>query len=83
MAEESNEVKGNQEYVSKFHTVNFTNLKPDTKYLYRVGDGANWSEWFEFETASNKAEPFSFVYVGDAQNDIKEHWYSCHPSGIL
>ena len=74
MAEESNEVKGNQEYVSKFHTVNFTDLKPDTKYLYRVGDGANWSEWFEFETASNKAEPFSFVYVGDAQNDIKEHW---------
>ena len=25
---------------------------PKTKYLYRVGDGTNWSEWFEFETAS-------------------------------
>ena len=73
-AEGSSEVKGNQEYTSKFHTVNFENLNPETKYLYRVGDGINWSEWFEFETASNKAEPFSFLYVGDAQNDIKEHW---------
>lgn len=73
-AESSSEVKGNQEYTSKYHTVNFENLNPETKYLYRVGDGVNWSEWFEFETASNKAEPFSFLYVGDAQNDIKEHW---------
>ncbi|MBA9027961.1 purple acid phosphatase family protein [Peribacillus huizhouensis] len=74
IAESSSEVKGNQEYTSKYHTVNFEDLNPETKYLYRVGDGVNWSEWFEFETASNKAEPFSFLYVGDAQNDIKEHW---------
>lgn len=73
-AESSSEVKGNQEYTSKYHTVNFEDLNPETKYLYRVGDGVNWSEWFEFETASNKAKPFSFLYVGDAQNDIKEHW---------
>lgn len=74
VAESSSEVKGNQEYTSKFHTVNFENLEPKTKYLYRVGDGTNWSEWFEFTTASDKAEPFSFLYLGDAQNDIKEHW---------
>ena len=24
-----------------YHTVNFTDLKPSTKYAYRVGDGAN------------------------------------------
>ncbi|WP_367949269.1 fibronectin type III domain-containing protein [Bacillus sp. FJAT-29790] len=74
MAESSSEVKGNQPYTAKFHTVNFENLNPNTKYLYRVGDGANWSEWFEFSTASDKSEPFSFLYVGDAQNDILEHW---------
>jgi 3',5'-cyclic AMP phosphodiesterase CpdA len=74
LAESSSEVKGNQEYISKFHTVNFESLQPNTKYLYRVGDGVNWSEWFEFETASDKNDPFSFIYVGDAQNDIKEHW---------
>jgi hypothetical protein len=38
-----------------FHTVEFTGLEPETQYLYRVGDGANWSEWLEFATAS--AEP--------------------------
>ncbi len=57
-----------------FHTVRFTDLEPETQYLYRVGDGANWSEWLEFTTASDKPKPFSFVYFGDAQNDIKEHW---------
>jgi 3',5'-cyclic AMP phosphodiesterase CpdA len=57
-----------------FHTAQFTDLDPETKYLYRVGDGMNWSEWFEFETASEQPEPFSFVYFGDAQNDLKEHW---------
>ncbi|MBM4763235.1 metallophosphoesterase family protein [Bacillus sp. B15-48] len=73
-AESSSEVNGNQAYTSKFHTVNFEDLQPDTKYLYRVGDGANWSEWFEFTTGSDKADPFSFLYLGDAQNNIKEHW---------
>ncbi|MGC5033698.1 fibronectin type III domain-containing protein [Micromonospora sp. DT229] len=29
----------------------FTNLKPDTRYTYRVGDGTNWSEWTDFTTA--------------------------------
>jgi hypothetical protein len=59
-----------------FHTVRFEGLEPETKYLYRVGDGttANWSEWYEFETAAATAKPFSFIYFGDAQNDIQEHW---------
>lgn len=73
-AESSSLVKTNQEYTSQFHTVNFENLQPETKYLYRVGDGVNWSEWFEFTTAAKEAKPFSFLYVGDAQNNIKEHW---------
>ena len=56
------------------HSVNFTGLSPDTKYLYRVGDGANWSEWLEFKTAVAGPAPFTFLYFGDAQNDIKSHW---------
>ncbi|MFJ7729768.1 fibronectin type III domain-containing protein [Neobacillus sp. NPDC097160] len=73
-AESSSLVKSNQPYTSKFHTVNFENLQPDTKYMYRVGDGVNWSEWFEFTTAADNAKPFAYVYVGDVQNDSKEHW---------
>lgn len=59
---------------SLHHTVEFTNLQPKTKYVYRVGDGGHWSEWFHFTTASQQPEPFSFVYFGDAQNDLKSMW---------
>lgn len=57
-----------------YHEASFADLEPETKYLYRVGDGVNWSEWAEFETASSEVKPFSFVYFGDAQNNIKSHW---------
>lgn len=57
-----------------FHSARFEGLKPSTQYVYRVGDGVNWSEWIVFRTASEKAEPFSFIYFGDAQNDLKQHW---------
>jgi hypothetical protein len=36
--------------------------------------GERWSEWFHFRTASTRAEPFSFIYFGDAQNDILSLW---------
>lgn len=57
-----------------FHTAKFEGLKPATKYAYRVGDGENFSEWFQFTTASDKPEPFSFIYFGDAQNDLRSMW---------
>ncbi len=57
-----------------YHTVEFTGLTPDTLYTYRVGDGLNWSEYFHFKTASTAPEPFTFIYFGDAQNDVKTHW---------
>lgn len=57
-----------------FHSLNFTNLKPGTKYAYRVGDGVNWSEWFHFSTAVENASKFNFIYFGDAQNDLRSKW---------
>ena len=61
--------------VVHYHAVTFTGLTPDTLYAYRVGDGTRWSEWFQFRTASaSGAKPFSFLYVGDAQNDILSLW---------
>jgi 3',5'-cyclic AMP phosphodiesterase CpdA len=57
-----------------FHSVTFTELQPGTKYAYRVGDGTNWSEWFQFRTAAATEEPFSFIYFGDAQNNIRSMW---------
>ncbi len=52
----------------------FTGMTPNTKYSYRVGDGTTWSEWNSFRTASDKPEPFRFLYLGDEQNSIKSLW---------
>lgn len=60
--------------LSNYHSVTFQGLSPDTLYAYRVGNGEYWSEWFQFRTASDKEKPFSFLYVGDAQNNILELW---------
>jgi hypothetical protein len=57
-----------------YHSVRFTGLQSDTLYAYRVGDGVRWSEWNHFRTASREHKPFSFIYVGDAQNDVLSLW---------
>jgi hypothetical protein len=72
---ESNSLSGGNNYATaKYHHVTFKNLKPATVYAYRVGAGENWSEWFQFTTASDQNKPFSFIYLGDAQNDIRSKW---------
>lgn len=50
-----------------------TGLRPSTVYAYRVGAKGAWSEWNQFRTASDRPEPFSFVFLGDPQNDIRAH----------
>nr|WP_293296133.1 metallophosphoesterase family protein [Allomuricauda sp.] len=67
---------------ANFHSASITDLQPNTTYVYRVGtdmfgtDGDKlWSEWFQYTTASDKeGEEFSFIYFGDAQNDVKSMW---------
>ena len=59
---------------ANYHSVTFRNLMPDTLYAYRVGDGVNWTEYYHFKTASDQAKPFSFIYFGDAQNEVRTHW---------
>lgn len=58
-------------WLCNYHSIMFRNLKPESLYAYRVGDGTNWSEWLHFRTASNKPEPFSFIYFGDLQEGIR------------
>lgn len=57
-----------------YHSYNFEGLKPNTLYAYRVGKNEYWSEWFHFRTASKGSEPFSFIYFGDAQNNVLSLW---------
>lgn len=66
--------KSNKSFIVNYHSVVFDGLKPNSIYVYRVGDGENWSEWIQFKTANKEYSPFQFVYFGDAQNDILNHW---------
>lgn len=59
---------------ANFHRVTFFGLQSDTLYAYRLGDGTNWSSWYQTRTASQEAEPFKFIYFGDAQNGLHSHW---------
>lgn len=56
------------------HAAALVDLEPDTPYAYRVGDGVNWSEWFQFTTAPAGPRRLRFVHFGDAQNDILSAW---------
>ncbi len=59
---------------SHYHSVIFKDLQPNTKYAYRVGKGDFWSEWFHFTTAGKPGEPFSFIYYGDVQVNMRSLW---------
>ncbi len=59
---------------AQYHSVRFTDLRPNTLYAYRVGSDEGWSEWFQFTTAGADPEPFSFLYCGDPQNAILPFW---------
>lgn len=56
------------------HSVLIENLKPNTYYAYRLGNGSQWSEWFNFKTAGSTYERLTFLYFGDIQNGIKSLW---------
>ena len=59
---------------AKHYRAVFKGLEPDTHYTYRVGDGETWSEWIDFRTAGDRPQAFRFLYIGDAQNNIKSLW---------
>ena len=59
---------------ASYHTVVFDDLSPGDTCAYRVGDGRIWSEWNQSSTLRREAAPLTFVYVGDAQNNIYSIW---------
>ena len=66
-----------------FHSVTFTDLKPDTLYAYRVGSGDIWSSWYQFRTASAEPDDFTFIYFGDAQNNLLALWSRAIRTAVL
>jgi hypothetical protein len=59
------------------HTATLQNLKPRTTYVYSVSNAEKtvFSELYEFSTAPDITVPFSFLYLGDAQNGF-DRWGS-------
>ncbi len=59
---------------ANYHSVVVKDLAPSTKYAYRVGHDNYWSEWAHFKTGPTDESAISFIYFGDAQNDVKSMW---------
>jgi len=57
-----------------YHAAQMSGLEAGKTYVYRVGMGDNWSEWFQFTIPDPGTEGISFIYLGDAQNGIRDHW---------
>jgi len=49
------------------HTVTLRNLKPGTRYVYRIGDGQNWVADGMFRTEKLTSD-FKFLLFGDSQS---------------
>ncbi|NED99772.1 GH92 family glycosyl hydrolase [Phytoactinopolyspora halotolerans] len=62
-------------YAARSHSALLEGLEPGMEYQYRVSSGNNWSAWYSFTTASAEAEPFTFLYFGDAQEGIDSVWH--------
>ncbi len=62
------------EPVSKFSSI-LKNLKPNTKYFYRVGSKKHnsWSEIYSFKTPKNQDE-FTFLTLADSQGMVKSNY---------
>lgn len=73
----------NDTYAAHFHSATFTDLKPNTLYAYRVGSGNVWSSWYQFRTAQTSPAPFSFIYFGDAQNNLLALWARAIRAAVL
>ena len=57
-----------------YFSATLSSLKPAEKYVYRVGTDGAWSEWYQVQMPDMDSQKLSFIYFGDAQNDLKSMW---------
>ena len=60
--------------VANYFSAKIDALTPGKKYVYRVGSAGAWSEWYQIQMPGGSKEKLSFIYFGDAQNDVKSMW---------
>lgn len=61
------------EVSANYHSAIIDGLEPSEKYVYRVGVDSAWSEWFQIQMPEPDGK-ISFIYFGDAQNNLKSMW---------
>ncbi|MEQ8879155.1 MAG: fibronectin type III domain-containing protein, partial [Cyclobacteriaceae bacterium] len=61
------------EVAAHYHSALIDGLESGKKYVYRVGSKRGWSEWFQIKMPEPDKK-ISFIYFGDAQNDVKSMW---------
>ncbi|WPP50447.1 purple acid phosphatase family protein [Catalinimonas niigatensis] len=57
-----------------YHAAVMDQLETGKKYVYRVGEGEQWSEWFQFDMPDPENQSLSLLYFGDAQTNVKSLW---------
>ena len=55
-------------YTVRLNSVTLTGLKPDTEYVYVVGDGTTWSDYKSFKTQRAGTDTDFFI-IGDIQSE--------------
>ncbi len=55
------------------YSVTLSNLKPDTKYMYRIYDGSDYTATYKFKTAANDGSEWSFLVTGDFHEYYKNY----------
>ncbi|MGM1049788.1 MAG: glycosyl hydrolase family 8 [Bacillota bacterium] len=53
------------------HKATANGLKPETEYLFRVGDGSAWSSIGSFKTDTATSQPYRFIVGSDSQASSK------------
>lgn len=66
--------EGDPTVVAFYFSATVDGLSPGKKYVYRVGGAEAWSEWYQVQMPDASKEKLSFIYFGDAQNDVKSMW---------
>lgn len=66
--------EGEPVIVAHYFSAKIDGLTPGKKYVYRVGAPESWSEWYQVQMPDASKEKLSFIYFGDAQNDLKSMW---------
>ncbi len=61
------------EIYANYHAAEIGGLTPGEIYVYRVGSKRGWSEWFQIRMPEDDKQ-LSFIYFGDAQNNVKSMW---------